>query len=125
MKLVSEIVLFSMLITLLFGCQYDGKSNINFEIEIPTKISPNIPLTIKTNFDYDNVEIIIDGEEAPSSLFLDEEGTSSSPLLGEYGTSSSFLMDEENASSSILIDEGGTPSSSFLMGGERGEGALT
>ncbi len=92
MKLVSEIVLFSMLITLLFGCQYDGKSNINFEIEIPTKISPNIPLTIKTNFYYDNVEIIIDGEEAPSSLFLDEEGTSSS---------------------------------SFLMGGERGEGALS
>ncbi|ABX32024.1 hypothetical protein Pmob_1319 [Petrotoga mobilis SJ95] len=125
MKLVSKMLLFSMLIILLFGCQYDGNSNINFEIEIPTKISPNIPLTIKTNFDYDNVEIIIDGEEAPSSLFLDEEGTSSSPLLGEYGTSSSFLMDEENASSSILIDEGGTPSSSFLMGGERGEGALT
>lgn len=90
-----------MLIILLFGCQYDGKSNINFEIEIPTKISPNIPLTIKTNFYYNNVEIIMDGEE----------------IL--------YLSDEEETPSSILIGEGGTPSSFFLMGGPRGEGALS
>ena len=68
-KLVSKIVLFSMLIILLSGCQYDINSNVNFEIEIPTKISPNISLTIKTNFYYENVEIIIDGEETSSSSF--------------------------------------------------------
>ncbi|POZ88295.1 hypothetical protein [Petrotoga sibirica] len=61
-KLVSKIVLFSMLIILFFGCQYDADSDVNFEIEIPSKISPNIPLTIKTNINYEDVEIIIDGE---------------------------------------------------------------
>ncbi|HAL65539.1 MAG TPA: hypothetical protein DCP10_08240 [Bacteroidales bacterium] len=61
-KLVSKIVLFSMLIIFFFGCQYDADSDVNFEIEIPSKISPNIPLTIKTNFNYEDVEIIIDGE---------------------------------------------------------------
>ncbi|POZ90629.1 hypothetical protein [Petrotoga sp. SL27] len=62
LKLVSKIVLFSMLIIFFFGCQYDADSDVNFEIEIPSKISPNIPLTIKTNFNYEDVEIIIDGE---------------------------------------------------------------
>jgi len=51
-----------MLIIFFFGCQYDADSDVNFEIEIPSKISPNIPLTIKTNFNYEDVEIIIDGE---------------------------------------------------------------
>ncbi|MGY4686575.1 hypothetical protein [Petrotoga sp. DB-2] len=92
LKLVSKIVLFSMLIILLSGCQYVGNSNVDFEIEIPTKISPNIPLMIKTNFYYENVEIIIDGEEIEPSYLMSEEETSSS---------------------------------SFLMGGERGEGALS
>jgi len=111
-KLVSKIVLFSMLIILLFGCQYDTHSDINFEIEVPTKISQNIPLTIKTNFYYNNVEIIMDGEETPSSILMGEEEVSSS-LIDEEATSSSSLMGEEETSSSIL------------MGAERGEGALT
>ncbi|POZ92275.1 hypothetical protein [Petrotoga halophila] len=96
-KLVSKIVLFSMLIILLSGCQYDINSNVNFEIEIPTKISPNISLTIKTNFYYENVEIIIDGEETSSSSFH---------MRGERG-------------------EGALTKSLFLTGGLRGEGTLS
>jgi len=96
-KLVSKIVLFSMLIILLSGCQYDINSNVNFEIEIPTKISPNISLTIKTNFYYENVEIIIDGEETSSSSFH---------MGGERG-------------------EGALTNTPFLTGGLRGEGALS
>jgi len=86
-----------MLIILLSGCQYDINSNVNFEIEIPTKISPNISLTIKTNFYYENVEIIIDGEETSSSSFH---------MRGERG-------------------EGALTNTPFLTGGLRGEGALS
>ncbi|PNR98842.1 hypothetical protein X927_07575 [Petrotoga mexicana DSM 14811] len=124
MKLVSKIVLFSMLIILLSGCQYVGNSNVDFEIVIPTKISPNIPLTIKTNFYYENVEIIIDGEEIAPSYLMSEEETFSSLMDGEEA-SSSILMDDEETSSSIFMDGEEAASSSFLMGGLRGEGALT
>ncbi|KUK15222.1 MAG: Uncharacterized protein XD53_1352 [Petrotoga mobilis] len=74
-KLVSKIVLFSMLIILLFGCQYDADSDVNFQIEIPSKISPNIPLVIKTNFQYENVEIMLDGDEISPSSFMNVEET--------------------------------------------------
>ncbi|WP_146026595.1 hypothetical protein [Petrotoga mexicana] len=124
LKLVSKIVLFSMLIILLSGCQYVGNSNVDFEIVIPTKISPNIPLTIKTNFYYENVEIIIDGEEIAPSYLMSEEETFSSLMDGEEA-SSSILMDDEETSSSIFMDGEEAASSSFLMGGLRGEGALT
>ncbi|MDK2906982.1 MAG: hypothetical protein PWQ66_943 [Petrotoga sp.] len=124
LKLVSKIVLFSMLIILLSGCQYVGNSNVDFEIEIPTKISPNIPLTIKTNFYYENVEIIINGQEIEPSYLMSEEETSSSLMDGEEA-SSSILMDGEETSSSIFMDGEEAASSSFLMGGLRGEGALT
>ncbi len=107
-KLVSKIVLFSMLIILLSGCQYDINSNVNFEIEIPTKISPNISLTIKTNFYYENVEIIIDGGEIALSNLMSEEETSSS----------SFHMGGERG-------EGALTKTLFLTGGPRGEGALS